>query len=175
MTPKEITQFYNKYKKRLYNISVRILGDGMEAEEVVHDVIVKFLRRDFSRVSKCEQEGWLCKSCVRGSIDVLRRRNSQKRLLDSLEYEIEEEVVDCEKRWNDIIVKAEKKRLIALIDSGIRCLPDGYRTVLSLHLFEGYDYMEIASILGVEESSVRSQYLRGKRKLLKFIEGSNGM
>ena len=51
-------------------------------------------------------------------------------------------------------------------------MPDGYRVVLSLLLFEGYDYTEAAQILQVEESTVRSQYLRGKRKLLGLINNA---
>ncbi|MBS1379805.1 RNA polymerase sigma factor, partial [Parabacteroides sp.] len=39
----------------------------------------------------------------------------------------------------------------------------------SLYLFEGYDMEEIASILKIRPSSVRSQYLRAKRKLLDII------
>ena len=49
-------------------------------------------------------------------------------------------------------------------------LPDGYRVILSLILFEGYDYQEVASLLHLKESSVRSQYLRGKRKLLDMMK-----
>ena len=49
-------------------------------------------------------------------------------------------------------------------------LPEGYRVVLSLYLFEGYDMEEIAQILHVKPASVRSQYLRGKRKLIEGIK-----
>ena len=48
-------------------------------------------------------------------------------------------------------------------------LPAGYRVILSLYLFEGYDMEEIASILNIQPPSVRSQYLRAKRKLLDII------
>ena len=49
-------------------------------------------------------------------------------------------------------------------------LADGYRIVLSLYLFEGYDMEEIAQILRLKPASVRSQYLRGKRKLIEWIK-----
>lgn len=49
-------------------------------------------------------------------------------------------------------------------------LPDGYRTVLSLYLFEGYDHQEISEILGVAQSTVRTQYVRAKQKLLKLLK-----
>lgn len=52
----------------------------------------------------------------------------------------------------------------------VQQLPDGYRTVLSLYLFEGYDHEEIAEILGVAQSTVRTQYIRAKQKLLQLLK-----
>lgn len=49
-------------------------------------------------------------------------------------------------------------------------LPDGYRTVLSLSLFEGYSHEQIAETLGLASSSVRSQYIRAKQKLLNLLK-----
>ena len=58
---------------------------------------------------------------------------------------------------------------VAQIKEATKKLPAGYRIILSLYLFEGYDMEEIASILKIQPPSVRSQYLRAKRKLLDII------
>ena len=58
---------------------------------------------------------------------------------------------------------------VAQIKEATTKLPAGYRIILSLYLFEGYDMEEIASILKIQPPSVRSQYLRAKRKLLDII------
>lgn len=42
-------------------------------------------------------------------------------------------------------------------------LSDGYRTVLTLRLIEGYDYAEIAAELGISEAGVRSQFMRARK------------
>ncbi len=47
----------------------------------------------------------------------------------------------------------------------IEKLPEGYRIVFSLYLLEGYDHKEIAEILGVTESTSKSQFLRAKQKI----------
>jgi RNA polymerase sigma-70 factor (ECF subfamily) len=52
------------------------------------------------------------------------------------------------------------------VKKAIQDLPDGYRTVLSLYLLEGYDHEEISEILQVAQSTVRTQYVRAKQKLL---------
>ncbi len=57
------------------------------------------------------------------------------------------------------------------VKNAIKRLPDGYRAVLSLYLLEGYDHSEIAGILGITESTSKSQLNRSKKKLKELLEG----
>ena len=59
----------------------------------------------------------------------------------------------------------EAKLKVEKIKQAITELPDGYRVVLTLYLFEGYDHEEIAHILNITENTSRSQYLRAKKRL----------
>ena len=54
---------------------------------------------------------------------------------------------------------------IERVKKAIEQLPDGYRSVLSLYLIEGYDHQEIAGIMGISESTSKSQLNRAKTKL----------
>jgi RNA polymerase sigma-70 factor (ECF subfamily) len=56
------------------------------------------------------------------------------------------------------------------IKKAVKELPNGYRTVLTLHLFEGYDQEEIAEIMQISHATVRTQYMRAKQKLLFIIK-----
>jgi RNA polymerase sigma factor (sigma-70 family) len=56
------------------------------------------------------------------------------------------------------------------IKHAIQQLPNGYRTVLSLHLLEGYDHEEIAHLLQVAHVTVRTQYIRAKQKLIHLLK-----
>jgi RNA polymerase sigma-70 factor (ECF subfamily) len=51
----------------------------------------------------------------------------------------------------------------------IETLPDGYRIILTLYLLEGYDHSEISQILGITESTSKSQYSRAKEKLRNVL------
>ena len=62
---------------------------------------------------------------------------------------------------------------IERIKSGIEQLPDGYRVVFSLYLLEGYDHKEISEILGISESTSKSQYNRAKAKLKQILSTQN--
>jgi len=59
---------------------------------------------------------------------------------------------------------------VNMVKDVMQTLAEGYRVILSLVLFEGYDYEEIAQITGVKEVSVRTQYIRGKARLIEELE-----
>ena len=56
------------------------------------------------------------------------------------------------------------------VRKAIEQLPDGYRSVLSLYLLEGYDHQEIAEIMGITESTSKSQLNRAKSKLRELLK-----
>ena len=58
---------------------------------------------------------------------------------------------------------------IERVREAINDLPDGYRTVLSLYLLEGYDHQEIGEILKISESTSKSQLNRAKSKLRELL------
>ena len=157
MIPQKITDFYDKYKKMLYNTSLRITGDSFEAEEIMQDTVIKYLRNRKQEMSEEQVRVWLIRTCVRASIDMLRLRKGLKVKLESYAAENMEE--DTQPQWDSLMASGGADELVRKIQ----------KTVLSLLLFEGYDCSEAAQILNVAESTVRSQYLRGKRKLLQML------
>jgi RNA polymerase sigma-70 factor (ECF subfamily) len=64
---------------------------------------------------------------------------------------------------NEVLYDTEK------IFKSIETLPDGYRIILTLYLLEGYDHSEISQILGISESTSKSQYSRAKEKLRNLL------
>jgi RNA polymerase sigma-70 factor (ECF subfamily) len=64
----------------------------------------------------------------------------------------------------DIILELDR------VKDAIQQLPDGFRTVFSLYLLEGYDHGEVAEILGIAESTSKSQYNRAKKRLKEILK-----
>lgn len=62
--------------------------------------------------------------------------------------------------------------------NAIKLLPDGQREIFNLYSVEGYSHDEISEIVGIKESTVRTQYMRAKKKLkenlLQLIKNKNG-
>lgn len=170
MTREEINIFYHRYRLRLFNAAYRVLGDRMDAEEVMQDVMIKYLKSGLS-LPLPKEEAWLVKSVLRGSIDCLRKRKREDLFLE--EYKCDAEDMKGEEWGNQMwgAVSGSASDLVPEIKRALEDLPDGYRGILSMVLFEGYDYQEVAEILGVKESTVRSQFMRGRGKLLEKIQG----
>lgn len=61
---------------------------------------------------------------------------------------------------------------VAQVKSALSELPDGYRTVFTLYLFEGYDHQEISEILEISEATSKSQFSRAKKKMRQLLEES---
>ena len=161
MTRQEITEFYRKHHGRLYNISLRILKDSDEAEEVMQDTVLKFVSSNGKFGSEAQVSAWLARTCIRASIDRLRSRQRREAFLE--DYAREEEPVETEELQGAL---PDVMQIRAAMDR----LPDPYRLVLNLVLIEGMDYGEIAEMTGRKETTLRSLYARGRNKLTGLLK-----
>ena len=151
---------YKQFATRLYNVCLRIIGNPQDAEEAMQDSFLKVFTRLEQYQAGTSFEAWLQQIAVRTAIDYVRRQLPEgEDLTDDYAELADEDTPDEE----------ELQCSVAQVKSACQQLPAGYRVVLSLYLFEGYDMEEIASILKIQPASVRSQYLRGKRKLLEQL------
>ena len=153
----DIEMIYDSMSRRLYNASLRIVGCSTDAEEIMHDTLLKYWK--YRRKEEImDLKKWLTSVCIRKSIDKLRERQRWKDFLNDYEDPVLEEGSDG---LADFDMESIRKAL-----SG---LPDHYRAIVSLHLFEGYDYQEISEITGSNENTIRSLYMRGRQKLAAAI------
>jgi len=146
----------------MYNTSLRIVNHTGDAEDVLQEAFTDAFRSLEDFHYKSTFGAWLKRIVINKSINLLRKRKMD--LIDIEKTNIghlpEEDGTDEQ----EIRLKVEEiKRTVAL-------LPNGYRTVLTLYLFEGYDQEEIAEILQVTHATVRTQYMRAKQKLLQLIK-----
>lgn len=150
---------YKRFAPRLYATILRIVGNAAEAEEAMQDTFLKvFTRLDLYQKTECF-EAWMHRIAIHTAIDYVRRNGPQW-------DEVPENYPYSDDNGPDEDAVQYK---VEQIKKAVGELPAGYRIILSLYLFEGYDAEEIASILNLRPSSVRSQYLRGKRNLLEII------
>lgn len=152
-------EIYKLYANAMYNVAFRIVNDETEAEDVLQEAFLDA----FNRIADFRQETtfglWLKQIVINRSINYLRKRKAEFVSLDDVDV-ADEPSTDEE----DTQLKVETIKMV------MNELPDGYRIVLSLYLFEGYDHEEISHILKITENTSRTQYMRAKRKLNSLLK-----
>ncbi|MCP9770888.1 sigma-70 family RNA polymerase sigma factor [Lacihabitans sp. LS3-19] len=150
------------YVKAMFNTALRIVSLREEAEDVIQESFLDgFLKIDMFR-GESTFGAWLKSIVVNKAIAKLR---AQKMFFEEIDNVNGGDIEDIEEpdfeETNDSVSK---------IKDALNILPNGFRLVLSLYLFEGYDHQEIGQILGINEVTSRSQYLRGKAKLIEILK-----
>lgn len=167
MTREESIEFYKAHARRLYNISWRIVRDSGEAEEIMQDTVLKFISSDIVPKEAAQVASWLRATCIRKSIDAVRKKNKEKLFLDTYAGEIAE--------YSDETSQEAPQVSLGEVRSAIERLPEPYRLLLNLVLVEGLDYEEIAGLTGVREGTLRTQFSRGRAKLAEQLKKSKGI
>ncbi len=159
---------YEKYAPVLMAICFRYLGNRMDAEDVLHNVFIKVFSAFafFTYQGKGSLKAWLTKMAVNESLSFLR---SQRKELDKT-VDIEEMRGDLAGNGQDELEPSSlqsipKETLMSFIAE----LPQGYRTVFNLYVFEGKSHREIGEMLGIEERTSSSQFSRARRLLRKRV------
>ena len=153
-------KIYNLYYKAMYNTSFHIVNDSFTAEDIMQDAFIDA----FSKISKFEWRSsfgaWLKRIVVNKSIDSIKRNKNTVELNDEVaNIEDESEAIGFE----NMQCKLDEIKI------SLESLSDKYRTILVLHLFEGYDHQEISQILNLPYNNVRVRYMRAKRKLIEGV------
>ena len=153
-------QLYSLYNKAMYNICYRMTGQQEEAE----DMLQESFSYAFSKLGSFRYESsfgaWLKRIVVNTCINHLKKRK-----VDLVYTEQHNDPPPD----NENVDYAEIKFRVEQVNQAVEKLPEGYRIVFSLYLLEGYDHKEIAEILGVSESTSKSQFLRAKRKMKEIF------
>lgn len=151
-------ELYDRYAKAMFNTSLRILNSTQDAEDILQEAFADAFLQLKQFENRSTFGAWLKQIVVYKSINLLKKRK-----IRFMELGQDAEISDQE----------PEEMIWYTVDSireTMHALPDGYRTVLSLSLFEGYSHEEIADSLGLAHSSVRSQYIRAKQKLLNLLK-----
>ena len=151
---------YDLYYKAMYNASLRIVNDSLLAEDIIQESFLDAFRKIDSFEWRSSFGTWLKRIVINKSLDKIKKK-IEEISVDEIEttdhFENDEESRDVECEIEDV-------------KYALKLLPENYRLILVLHLFEGYDHQEISQILNVSYSNVRVRYLRARTKLVEKIK-----
>jgi RNA polymerase sigma factor (sigma-70 family) len=154
------TELYNRYAKEVYNTIYRLVNHTGEAEDLLQETFVSA----FQAIQRFEHTGgfraWIKRIAINKSISWLRKKKIRFVELETSGARApDEDGID----ENAFAFRVEE------VKKAIEELPEGYRTIVQLHVFENITHTEIAGMLGLENNNVRIQYHRAKQRILKTL------
>ena len=152
-------RLYELYSKAMFNTAYRIMGNREDAEDMLQEAFTDCFRKIGSYRTESTFGAWLKTIVINRCISRLRKREAELIFIDDYSRHEMQQDEPQEMIWPDPSVIAR----------AVERLPDGYRVVFSLYLLEGYDHTEISQILGISESTSKTQYSRAKEKLKKIL------
>lgn len=149
---------YQNYSKRLYPICLRYCKDEQSASSALHSGFLKIYKNISSLDNPDRLLAWMNRIIIHASIDQLKADKKfafveiqEEHFATAVKMEVDQSVND---------------KYLPLL----RLLPEGYRLVFNMRILEELSHKEIAKILGIQESTSRSQLLKARKMLKKIID-----
>src|SRR6476620_998771 len=155
---------YDQFAGLMLSVCYRYTKSMVEAEDVLQEGFVKVFLNLHQYKFEGELGGWMRRIMVTTAINFLKRNARYQ--TDLLYPDDNLHVVSHESHPE---LKMEASELAYLV----RQLPPGYQTIFNLYAVEGFNHVEIGKILGIKESTSRSQYARSRALLIQWIEQKN--
>ncbi len=151
---------YDRLAPRMFPVCIRYVGDREQAEDILQEGFITLFTRLDTYKGDGSFEGWARKIFVTTALMELRRKDALK-MSDDLET--------VRGMKTDTVTQLQSigyKDLMKLITQ----LPPGFRTVFNMYAIEGYSHKEIGEILGISETTSRTQLSRARLWLQNRIK-----
>lgn len=152
-------KLYSVYSRRMMAICLRYTKSRHEAEDMFHEAFIKVFKNMHTWQGGAF-EGWMRRIFVNTAIN---HYHQNRKYFDHVDSAMAETMLSTD---DNVLSELSNKELLDLISQ----LPEGYKLVFNLYVIEGYNHIEIATMLGIAEGSSKSQLSKAKAYLKKLIE-----
>lgn len=137
-----------------------MMNNREEAEDMLQEAFTQaFMKLDSYRYES-SFGAWIKRIMVNTCINAINKKKVELTYCEEIyHYELPEETDEREVQFS-----------VANVTKAMEELPKGGRMVFSLYLLEGYDHLEIAQIMGITESTSKSQFMRAKRRIVELLK-----
>jgi RNA polymerase sigma factor (sigma-70 family) len=154
-----------RYKHMVFTLSLRIVKNREEAEEVAQDVFVK----SYSYLKKFKGDSkfstWIYKIAYYASLDVLKK---QKRTINSenIDAFTESDISCLQNGFNNLENEDRKK----IINNALLKLSEDERIIVTLFYYEEIPVKEISKIVNLSADNVKTKLFRARKKLVSILK-----
>ncbi|GAX88412.1 RNA polymerase sigma factor SigW [Effusibacillus lacus] len=157
------------YKDKLYNLSYRMLGNPHDAEEMTQEAFLKAYANLKKYDSRHKFSTWIYRIATNCCIDRLRKKKADYSLDAPLDSDDGGDMYSVLSSGDspEFHVIAREQRFE--LQSAIEQLPPSYRAVVILKYIEDLSMQEIADILALPVSTVKTRLHRGREALRTYM------
>lgn len=141
-------------------VAMRYARNEQDAQDILQECFVRIHEKVSGFKGEGSFEGWMKRILVHTAINFVNKRNRERDQRNE-----EEELESLEIGDHELPDDMGKEELMNALNE----LPDGYRTVFNLVVFEGYEHREVADMLGVTAGTSQSQLFKAKKILRKKL------
>jgi RNA polymerase sigma-70 factor (ECF subfamily) len=162
---------YERYRERVYNVALRIVGTSDEASDVLQDVFVLLFRKVHRFHARAVFASWVYRITVNVSLDQIRRRRRGPMPAGS------SVVLDGPQELPGLTVPergAAQHDLERHLQVALATMSSRLRIVVVLRYLEGLPYADIADVLECSIGTVKSRLNRAHTALRRALESRYG-
>ena len=148
-----------EYADRVYGIALRVTGSAQDAEDAMQEAFLSIFRNLGKFRGEAQLSTWIYRIAVNAALEVRRRRPRTDEVLLDEGFE-HEQVADW--RSPDVESEAERAELAAILERGIRMLPEDFQLAVILRDVEGLTTREAAEVLQIGEALLKTRLHRGR-------------
>ncbi|MBK5208697.1 MAG: RNA polymerase sigma factor [Flavobacteriaceae bacterium] len=154
-----------KYKHMVFTLTIRIVKNREEAEEVSQDVFVKAYKnlKNFKGESKFST--WLYKIAYYASLDVLKR-NKRQISVENIDTVRERDFRNTDDSLN-FLHDIERKKII---NEALLKLSEDERVIITLYYYEELPIKEISKVIDLSEDNIKIKLFRSRKKLAELLK-----
>ena len=150
---------YREHSPRLYALARRMTRSPQESEDLLQDIFLQVHRKLDSYRGEAALGTWLYRLAIRQCLDFLRSRQGRMRANSS----------PFEEGGLEMPTTRETPGARIDIERAVARLSEGCRVAFVLHDVEGLEHKQIAEMLGVSESTSKSQVFKARMKLRAML------
>ncbi|NVN94373.1 MAG: RNA polymerase sigma factor [Bacteroidetes bacterium] len=160
------------YKDKVVNTCYGFLHSREDAEDVAQEVFLEVYLSYQRFRGESSIATWIYRIAVNKSLDVCRKRNTQKRIaffkkLIHIDHINTKEIVQYE---DDALTMMENRERTKVLYQALDLIPQNQRIAITLSKFEDLSMREISKVMDTSESAVESLLSRAKVSLKKQLE-----
>lgn len=157
----DIAELYSSHYKRLFHICFSMTRDAYLAEDIVQETFIKALKKADTIIDEEKAGAWLSVIARRTALDFIRQEKRKAAV------PVEQETLEsfCLVTKQDVEQEVESGFAAEEIKSAIGKLASNYREVLLLKVDEGLKEQEIADVLNLKPSTVKTRIFRARKQM----------